>query len=205
MAFVSVPNTAELVVYGAMDNQEIATVLNFLFPDPIGTTELTELAGRALAAWIANLLPLLSEDLDLISARATDLSSSSAPTVQVFAAAGTDGAVPTPSIPLNAAQVITHRTIARGRSYRGRTYLCGFPQTQLANPGQLYTSFLANLLPAFGEAMDDIEASGTCTHVVVSRQHDGVPLLTGICTVVDAYTTDPYLDSQRRRLVGRGA
>jgi hypothetical protein len=42
-------------------------------------------------------------------------------------------------------------------------------------------------------------------HVVVSRYHLGAPRVTGIATPVITYlATDNNVDSQRRRLTGRG-
>ncbi len=66
----------------------------------------------------------------------------------------------------------------------------------LATPLSDYVSDYANL-------NGDIE-DADFFHSIVSYVEDGEPRVTGLVTPVTAYESDGVMDSQRRRLTGRG-
>jgi hypothetical protein len=204
MVFIAVPNTAELVLQQAMAGSLLNNVLNFAFPAVPDTVDLTDLAGAALAAWIAEMAPMLSASLDLNAAKATSLENASAPSIIVPATAGTDGDISGGVNPLNVALVLSQQTALRGRSYRGRYYQGGIPLSANNNAGNVQDAYCADLIAAFVAFILAIETATGATHVVASRYTNGAPRATGVATPITSYSANIDFDSQRNRLLGRG-
>lgn len=114
--------------------------------------------------------------------------------------AGGGGAV---SAPNNAACVATLRTDLRGRNYRGRMYFGGIPTGSITDSITLLLAFTTSLITQLGNLKTAIEALGAIW-VVVSKFVNKLPRASGLKTPVSAITVDQYIDSQRRRLGGRG-
>lgn len=204
-AFVPFPNMAEVVLIGSEAGQQIVSVYNFQFDAPLTVTILTDLAQTVLDAWELWVAPIISTGLDINMVKAVDMTTASSAGVTVFAPAGLDGDVAEAPVQMNVALVLSQATDLRGRSYRGRMYQAGIPQTALASPGAVtegyQTSFIAAYIGFFEKITDD---SGG-THVVASRQSGGATRITGVTTPITQYSANVDLDSQRRRLFGRGA
>lgn len=203
-AYIPFVNVAELVVYGLLAQQQVAMVLNFLYPGAITQTQLDNLAEGGVTVWAETLDDQLSEDLYITSGKATDLTTQDAGVSQYFPPTTVRGQVNNPSVANNAALVVSHHTALRGRSYRGRTYLAGIPTGQLANSATVTTEYQGYTLAAWTNYIDGLEALGG-NFVIASRQLNGVRRTTGVATPVTGYSIDLRLDSQRRRLEGRGA
>lgn len=113
------------------------------------------------------------------------------------------GVVNTNPAPNNVAACVTLRTDLRGRAYRGRTYVGGIALGSIDNQ---------NLSSIAETAINDAFASLVATAqaervplVIVSRQLNNAPRTTAAVTpVTSASLRDSVLDSQRRRLPGRG-
>jgi hypothetical protein len=204
MPFIPFENVAEVLISQSMSGQVVDDVISFLFDSPLTESILNNLAVAVIAKWIDSWSAVLSQDLDLNTVKATDLTTSSSPAVIVAAPAGTDGADSDEALPLNAAIVITEYTPLRGRSYRGRYYVCGMPNNITADRGSILTAYQTDLLGAFTDFITGIETSSGAAHVVLSRQNDGVVRTTGVATEISSYACNVDIDSQRRRLKGRG-
>jgi len=203
--FIPFENVAEVVLVGSEFGQEVVSVHNFQFPEPLTTSILEALAGAVINSWIDNLAPLISSALDINSVKATDLTTVSSPGVTVPAPTGTDGDGAATAVPMNVALVLSEATDLRGRSYRGRVYQGGLPTTALTNPGAVEDAYQVAFVNGYTTFFGDIEDASTCVHVVCSRQNAGVPRTVGVATPVTQYSANINLDSQRRRLFGRGA
>jgi hypothetical protein len=203
--YVPFSNVAEVVLNGEMAGQEIVSVHNFQFPDALTTSILSSLATSVITSWLANLAPILSSGLDMHSVKVTDLTTDSSPSVTVPFASGTDGNLDEAPVPLNVALVLSEATGSRGRSFRGRVYQCGVPESGVFDVGSVTEAYQIGFVNAYGEFFSDIEASPTCVHVVCSRQHNGVLRTAGVATPITSYSANRDFDSQRRRLYGRGA
>jgi len=203
--YIPFSNVAEVVLNGEMAGQEIVSVHNFQFPDALTTSILSSLATSVISSWIANLAPILSSGLDMHSVKATDLTTSSSPSVTVPFASGTDGNLDEAPVPLSIALVLSEATANRGRSYRGRVYQCGVPESGVFDVGSVTEAYQTSFVNAYAEFFGDIETSPTCVHVICSRANGGAPRVTGVATPVTAYSANRDFDSQRRRLYGRGA
>lgn len=203
--FVPFENVAEVVLIGSEAGQEIVSVHNFEFPSALTTSILEALAGAVINSWIDNLAPILSTGLDLNAVKATDLTTVSSPGVTVPTPSGTDGNVDTAPVQINVALVLSEATDLRGRSYRGRVYQAGLPIGSLASPGSVTETYQTDFVNAYTGFFDDIETAESCIHVVCSRENGGVRRTVGVATPVTAYSANINLDSQRRRLFGRGS
>jgi hypothetical protein len=105
--------------------------------------------------------------------------------------------------PNNVTVAVKKATGRAGRSYRGRTYVVGLPLGAYSD-NRLTTTYATALLDAF----DALTAVGGPLDifqlVVLSEVSGGVPRAEGVTTPVTGFAIDPVLDSQRRRLPGRG-
>jgi hypothetical protein len=95
------------------------------------------------------------------------------------------------------------RTEASGRSFRGRKYVAGVPQTKVAG-NQIVSAWAGDILTAMNDLIAVLSALNQVL-TVVSRVADGIDRITAVTTAVANVTyTDLNIDSQRRRLTGRG-
>lgn len=202
--FIPAVNTAEVVVGGTLDGQMVNSVHNFNFPSALTTSILSGLATSVITNWIAQLRTLFVNGFQLNSVKATDLTTSSSPTVTVNPGSPTFGGGGAGNTPLNSALVISERTLARGRSYRGRCYSPAIPPEFILNAGSVTTAYQAAALANYVAFFNAVETDSGCTHVVLSRRNGGVARVTGVMTPISSYLVEQNLDSQRNRLVGRG-
>lgn len=101
------------------------------------------------------------------------------------------------------ALVATLRTDLRGRNYRGRMYIAGHRSADVQDTLQATTAHITSLLAALAALKTAIEALGA-VWVIVSHFVNKLPRAEGLKTPITALAMDPYWDSQRRRLFGRG-
>lgn len=204
MAFVPVPDAALVTVRYSLFAQTVVNSLWFGKTGGFSGTDLSELA-EAVFDWAeARLIPIMSQDVELLSVEARDMSSASAPVVEFFPPASVPGAVGAASMPGGTAWTISFKTGLAGRSFRGRNYLFGFAEGDVTG-NQISAAWAASALAAYVNLNADVNTAVAATHVVASRYSNGSPRVTGITTAVETYGfVDLFLDSQRRRLTGRG-
>lgn len=203
MAFIPVPNAVKVVITFSLAGQLVNLTLGLEKASAVSVSDL-ETAATGTQDWAVNeLLPWLSSQLTLTGMEAYDLSSASAPVVAYSLATPHAGSAASPSLPNNAAAVISFRTDQRGRSARGRMYVPGIPQNVQASATTLGTAFVAALTQA-GADINSYLTSVPFTHVVISRYTNNAPRAVGTTEAVTSVVMDNKIDSQRRRLSGRG-
>lgn len=152
--------------------------------------------------WVSELAPLISNTVTLDRVTITDLNAVNNP--QFIYGTTDTGALSDNPIPNQAAGVITWRTVIRGRSFRGRSYIGGF--TEAHSAGSAPDAAVITALDSFATSV--IADTGTAGHplVVVSRYHQvvpgtppTVPRTTNISTLVIAHNTDQAWKTQRSR------
>jgi len=181
--------------------QRVANVLGFthLF----GWADEAILAlGDALVAWVNDHLKAqASNQVGYVQWVLTDLSSAGHPSIVVPQVS--QGTLTSPSMPNNVTAVISEHTAFSGRSFRGRIYHVGLTESQCVN-SQLSPGVDTDLLAAYNPLLSGaVAAAGTLA--ILSRQFGGSIRPTLVSTPVTHLTMDTTLDSQRRRLPGRGA
>lgn len=205
MSYVPGTNVAEVVVQGSMAGQMIDNVIDFQMPDAMTVTILDALANSVIGYLLDHILPLLSSQYTLTSVKATDLTTASSPSVTRFPTGSPGGSIGAGALANNVALVISEGTDLRGRSYRGRLYQAGLPATILADPASISGASRDVIVAAFVDFFDDIEDDNGCIHVIFSRETGGAERTLGVATEVTTYSANTDLDSQRKRLKGRGA
>lgn len=212
MPFVPCPNCFEAVIDQVLFGQFCENTLWFLDTsgaDP--TARVSECAIMADAWYTANLLPLQSNDVTYFNTRVTDQGSPVGPAFSL-SGGGAVGGVSAPADPGNVTLAISFQTAGRGRGNRGRNFMVGLPGTFVSG-NAVDVGHVTALVAAYA-ALTTAATSADFTWSVVSRFFgftivDGkkvpTPRVTGIpIAITSVIATDNQVDSQRRRLTGRG-
>lgn len=202
MAFIPIPNSVQLCFdfVTAGQNWQFCIVVKKNSGAPT-TGDLSTLTNEGID-WYTDLFKTrLSNAVQMRQTRATDMTAQGAP--QFIQANIENGTVAQPPLPLGTPIVVSSRTENRGRSYRGRSYVSGLPETVQADATDITSGAAANILSDFGDLLDRLATLGF-TWVVASKQHNGSVVSPAATTPVTAFVVDTHLDSQRRRLFGRG-
>jgi len=204
MAFVPVNNVVMAEMRMRLDNQLIENTLYFAMFGGFGPAEMTSLGNDLIAWWTSGYAYNMSNSLTLREVYLTDLTTQTSPTATVSASGVVAGQNPSPALPNNVALTISFRTAGRGRSSRGRNYICGLPEAGVTG-NVVEPSYVAQLVSAYQSLLTPTNVAGF-TWVVVSRYSGGAPRTAGQSYDVTAVVaTDSTVDSQRRRLPGRGS
>jgi len=210
MPFVPVPNTALVELRMSLDGQDIENTLWFENGSDPDATALSELGNLLLDWWIARYKPLTSIACFLREVVVSSMTTESSPQVSVPAPSDTHGDATDEIMPGNVSICVSFRTGLRGRSFRGRNYFAGLTIGQVTGSEVISTQITA-ITTAYGFLGADISATDW-TWVIASRfsgvdpdTGKPIPRAEGVTTPVQSVViTDTIVDSQRRRLPGRG-
>lgn len=204
MPFQEVPATVQIRLEGVMDRQQ--TINNLYFRQITGTISpltVNTLLVNVKSWWVLNIVPLLSEDFSGVRAQATDLSEELGIVAEVDATS--TGGVASESAPNNVAACVSFRTGIRGRSFRGRNYVSGIPNSVITL-NSLDPTFVGDLLTPYGELVGPDAIASGWQWVIVSRFSGGLPRGVGITTFVDSVTVvGNFVRSMRSREIGHGS
>lgn len=202
MAFVPTANTVMAEIRMLWDVQKVENTLFFQGSSTVDAAELTAL-GDALVSWFeTNVQPLQSSEVLLREIYLTDLTSESALTHTRPVVPNTPGGTSSPSLPNNVSLTVSFRSAGRGRFSRGRNYFVGLSEGQVVN-NAVSLAFADDLALAYQALLTALPAGWTW--VVCSRYTAAGPRVAGFNSpVVAALVVDNVVDSQRRRLPGRG-
>lgn len=193
------------VLFMRIDSQEVRNVLHYVVPEGGVEPNPAVLAERLWNEWNANIRPAVSNALSLYQVVCTDLSAGSAPGSVFAGASPLVGAEVSAALPNNVSCVFSLKTALRGRSYQGRIYHIGLTEQQVT-ANAVGATFLTTLLTGY-RALRLLEgASGEPTFqlAVLSYWLNKALRATPVSTPVTLITSDGVIDSQRRRLPGRG-
>jgi hypothetical protein len=205
MAFVPVPNTALVRVQGHLNGQEYVNTTYREKALGWTSTDLFNLATEMMTWATTRFLTLVHSQFQLDLIQCVDLSVDGGAQATVAAPAGSVGTRGGLCLPNNVAYTVSFRTGRTGRSFRGRNYIGGINDDAVVGTNTVKPTYRADVVSVFNDLIGStLITQGTW--VVVSRVHDKIPLSTGVTTVITTViTVDNVLDSQRRRLPGRGA
>jgi len=137
---------------------------------------------------------------------ATSLASETAPSVINTVGLPVVGGNANPALPNNVTLAIKFSTAGRGRASRGRNYILGITEESVTanqvGPGFItaYVSAYQALFTALGDM------TNPWTWVVYSRQLNNALRAEGLAQeILNVGFVDNVIDSQRRRLPGRGS
>lgn len=175
-----------------------------------GTATLQDLADDFKAAVVKNTSGGFFYGLDdacgSTQLRVEDVKPGTAASVDLSyaAVAGDVGSVD--PLPPQCAAVISWRTALAGRSYHGRSYIAGLPETR-QSAGTIDATGLSNLTAFVNQMIAVFGVGGTNTDWqfgVISRIAGGVPRAAPIITDVTAGIPRATVYTQRRRTLGVG-
>jgi len=203
MPYTSFPQTVQVDMVGSLNGQVVTNCLHFVGSQAPATQNMEDLAEALVTWWNTAVKNIITSTGSLTLVRVTDLTTQDAEVVSYQTGLPIAGTASGESLPNNVSLCFTKRTSQRGRSYRGRYYHWGMTEAHVtgntvipAIQSQMINSL--NLLRSM-EVGTDIWAL-----VVASRFQNGSQIDPGIVTLVTGHTTDGVVDSQRRRLPGRG-
>lgn len=206
MVFIPALNVAMVSWRYTQSGQQTENRTFFLRDGTISPTNLAELAEACSDWWVANLRDWSGVHLTLREVYAVDLTTVSSPSATHVETPAPVGVFPGTPLPNNVTLAVSFRTPGRGRSSRGRWFVTGLTETSLSSTlGQTVNIvYAAGILDAFVALNAALPAGWT--HVVVSFYSGGAARSEGVVIPITNYLlTDLTIDSQRRRLPGRGA
>jgi len=210
MPFVPVENTALVETRMMFDGQKCENTIWVENEAAWDGASLAELASEVKDWWVANYAGLVTFGTSLTEVVATDMSSDTGPQASV-AGGGEVGLGSGAPFPGGTSFVVSFRTALRGRSFRGRNYIVGVPEASRSLISGVDSDYVEACVNAYTALLDAISTAGW-TWVIASRfsgvdpdTHNPIPRVAGVTTpVTNVVCTDATLDSQRRRLPGRG-
>lgn len=202
MAFVPVPHGAFVEVIGQIFQQTVENTLWIYSAEEWDTTSLLNVAQIVADWWGDNIAALVSDSFTLSTVRATAMYSQYGPTNEYLPTIGNIGLKSSPALPLNVTLAIKFGTPFRGRSFRGRNFVVGLCENMVTG-NEIIVSDRDGYIDAYN-ALPAALAAADYSHMVCSRRFNGADRGEGVLTGVTFYSADTFIDSQRRRLTGRG-
>lgn len=212
MPFVPVANTAEVEAVYTLDAQIVENTMYFRMASTPTLSDLNALLEEVNTTIRSGLLPLLAGAIQLIRVVGTLIDVIDGLTALSTTSLPAGGGSGDEFEPSNVAACVSLRTASSGRSFRGRNYIAGLPDGATVG-NTLSSTFTTGVLDFYDTLRASVADLGW-EMVVVSRFSgftivDGkkvpTPREEGIATpITGVIFTDSTVDSQRRRLPGRG-
>jgi len=182
--------------------QELMNVFYFTKTGPWTPGDLTTLAASVATEWTSNIRPQQTNEMTLQSIEATDIAVAGG--AQVIHPVGVVGGNSGSGVATGITLAVKFATGLSGRSNRGRMYFIGTPGGAILD-NQYLALYVAGLISALVTFFGNVETTTSSTHTVVSYCNNKVWRSTAVTNHVISYlATDNNIDSQRRRLTGRG-
>jgi hypothetical protein len=202
MVFVPIPNTLKVALEAVEQGQVVVNTF-YVNRDTAWTAEdALIVAADVYSWWLTSIAPLQHSGLTVTRVTATDQTTQHSFGVEYIPGSVVYGSVATAPMPNNVALAVKWITALRGRSYRGRTYHTGIAREQVTG-NSINDGVKASLLTAYKALLTHF-TDPDAKLVVASRQLDKQIRNVGVCTPITSASIDFTLDSQRRRLPGRG-
>lgn len=210
MPFIPVANTALIEIRMTQNGQQVENTLWMEHATDPTAAEIDTICIAVRDWWSTNLAPIVSSNVELREVVGTSMTSASSPVGNAVPGSPLFGGSTANIVPGNVTMAISFRTGLRGRSFRGRNYAVGITEDQIAG-----NQFVAGLTALWQAAYDQLllDSAGAGWEWVVASRFSGVdvngdpiPRAAGVTTpVTSIVVVDNNVDSQRRRLTGRGS
>lgn len=204
MPFIPAANTVQVELFFQWNTQRCENVFYFEAGTVPNLLDMPSLLDQCRLAWSNNLRALIAPTVSLVEMKATDLSAQTGFVHQTSVGLPMSGTSASASLPNNCSLVMTKRTALRGRSFRGRTYIIGLTEA-LVTDNIVVNTFVTAATTWLTSMSDITVGSNHYFHAIVSRQNGGVARNNAVVQRITGITSDGSIDSQRRRLPGRGA
>jgi len=195
MAPIIFPTAYEVEVRGTYFGQQCENVWHVIGADPFDPAMAADIAATFHTSY-AGILAALSRDLFINEVFVHNFDGASSGEFTLAITPAEQGEVVQDGLPGNVAFCVSLRTALAGRSTRGRKYFAGLGEGDVSG-NEFDGGRIATLLTGVNDLIANLVTNGTPL-AIFSRT---IPALTQVQT---ATAVDAFVDSQRRRLTGRG-
>lgn len=205
MPFVPAPNIVMVELRCTLDSQKVENRFNVnVFHEPTAA-DLTSIGNNVITQVINNWIPTMPDAVTLREIHMRSLHTANGIELTVPFPVPSNGSLIGPVTPSNVTICVSLRSNASGRSARGRLYWIGLRE-QDVDTNTLQTARGGTIVAAIQAMVDQLEAAGYAW-TIVSYRANNVPRPGGpvYFLVQTALLVDNTVDSQRRRLPGRGS
>lgn len=203
MPYTSFPQTVQVDMVGSLNGQVVTNCLHFVGSQNPDTQNMGDLAAALVSWWNTAIKNIVTTTGSLTLVRVTDLATQDGEVVSYQTGLPIAGTASGDSLPNNVSLCFTKRTNKRGRSYRGRYYHWGMTEAHVT--GNTVTgAVISQMINSLDLLKTMTVGTDIWALVVASRFQNGSQIDPGVVTNVTGHTTDGVVDSQRRRLPGRG-
>lgn len=202
---VYVPNAIGAVVKMKCIGQDIINTLGFVRLAPATPTpgEVQTLAQNLSAAWENNILPQLPIQVTMELVTTRDITQEGGPVSENADSSGMTGSLVGNLLPNSNTIAISFRTGLAGAANRGRNYWAALMESEVTD-STVAPAKIAAIIAAYATLAGPNQVMAGWQWAVISRKLVP-PLIVGrALPIVNVVVTDPIVDSQRRRLPGRG-
>jgi len=204
MAFIPCPQCMQAELRFLWSTQKCENVLHFAASAGVSTSLMQTLGNNLIGWWNTNFKAISSSIYQLNEVYLTDLTSETGSTVSVVTGLPSPGTDVAESMPFNVSLCFSFRTANRGRTSRGRNYVGGLTEGKVNGNG-VASTYTTPALTAYQSLIGAGTFTPGTSWVVLSRFLHGQPRPQGITQPITAVVlVDAIVDSQRRRLPGRG-
>jgi len=195
----------KIAVEGTLDGEEYVSTL---YAHKIGAwtlIQIDDMIAAIGAEYSSHFQQTAGPQLTLTQIVGTDLTSADGFQSTFFFASPLTGTEGGPRMPNSAAKTISFTTGRAGRSTRGRNKLGGLTGDLMSDENHVNTTYETYVRTLYDGIQNAITDAGY-EFVVLSRVADGVERAEGVTySITQIGFNNNRLDSQRRRLPGRGA
>jgi hypothetical protein len=202
MTFIPAPFTVAVDMHLLMDGQQTMNRFHFKHAGSDPTIDdMEELASFLVTWWGANLQHYVSPYTSLTGLKLTCLTTPYSPVVELVLPQPLVGDHTGDVLPNNVCICVSWKTDGRGKSRRGRTYHGGLT-SDMTTANIITPGYQAVITSAYDTLIKLL--SPDWFMVVVSYQENKLQRPNALCTEITSVGIENTLDSQRRRLPGRG-
>lgn len=206
MAFVEFTGlVAKSALIFSCFGQEVVNTLWFERVDETewNATELGDLNAQLQSWWETEMAQSLPNDLSLVRITSKKMDAATSLYAELFVLDVNGEQVGTVA-PLNVCLTVKFTSDLSGRSYHGRNYVSAIVVTNL--DGNQIDAVWATAIVNGYAALNGYLGVVNAQHIIASTMTDGNQRASGVTVPVRGYSvTDYNVDSQRRRLTGRGS
>lgn len=189
------PTAYQVEVRGSLFGQLVENVWHVQGPDPFDATVAADVASTFQADYVG-IMGALSQDYSISQIFVHNLAGTASGEFTLTISPPQTGGSTNPALPGNVAFCISLRTALAGRSTRGRKYFAGISEVSVTG-NVLDQGDIDAILAGVATLRDDLETNLTPMSIFSPTNLTLVP-------VVSVVSVDNIVDSQRRRLTGRG-
>jgi hypothetical protein len=203
--FIPAPNTASVEMIYNAGGQTVENVFHVRKASAYSLSDLQAVRALVLTWYASPWRNFVSGSVTLVRVRTKALDTAIAPMEDYAVTSGGAGLnVGGAASPNNVTYCIKLSTGLSGRSARGRWFFIGLNGATVASQVDVSSGFRDSVVGGLNTLRTNLLAGGH-TMCITSYRHDKVWRTTAVnYDIVSALTVDLHIDSQRRRLAGRG-